>query len=114
MVNNARLRSMNRTVIVTNIREYDKHERIWIGDILKDTEHSQSLGKTVFFSRKYEPDKNEMDIILKEYHFTADPDVLDEEFWIIPSEKIIFLYEPSSLIEKAPLQFPQHGKRRLQ
>ena len=100
-MNNARLRPMNRLVIITNPRVYNEKMNIWKADILKDTEQSESLGKEIFFSRTYDP-KNELDMILREYHFPKDPDVLDEEFWVIPSEKIIFLYEPSSSLIKAP------------
>jgi len=114
-MNNARIKCENRLVAVTNLEMYDEEQQIWKAEILKLTEQKETLGTHLFISRLYDPENNEMDTVLKEYHFKSDSDVLDEEFWLIPAEKILFIFEPHSTILKPnfPLTRGQgRGKRR--
>ncbi len=113
-MNNARIKTMNRTVPVCNIKCYNEEHDIWTGEVIKDNEMQETLGHFVFFSRYYNSEENEMDQVLKEYHFPADDNVIGIEFWIIPSEKIIFLYEPASSILKPQLSINPKKRRRTQ
>lgn len=99
-------------VAVTDIEVYDEKRKIWKGAILKETEQANTLGKEVFFSRKYEPDKNEMDTIIQEYMFEEDDDLLGISFLLIPTEKILFIYEPSSILVKTPIRIQRKMTKR--
>ena len=103
---------MNRLVPLMDIICYSEKDNIWKGTVIEDTEQKQSLGGFVFFSRNYDP-SNELDRVLREYHFPADPDVKNVEFWLIPVEKTLFVFSPASMIlQPMPGQFPQ--RRRMQ
>jgi hypothetical protein len=97
-VKNAFIRPFNRLVAVTNVEVFDEKLSIWRGDIIKNADQKDTLGKEIFFSRSYDKDANELDMCLNEYEIT-DEDVIGFPFLLIPSEKILFAYEKGTLIQ---------------
>jgi hypothetical protein len=89
----ARIRTFNKLIALRDIEQYK--DDIWKGTIIKDISQEDSLGDTIYFSRAYDRENNDLDRILNEYAFE---DVLDYPFWLVPMEKCLFIYEPPSNI----------------
>ena len=65
---------------------------------------TRSMGKTpddkiVFFTRNYQPDVNDMDLVYPEIEFKSKA-IIGVKFWLIPKEKLLFGYEEPSIIER--------------
>lgn len=89
------------------IYDYQKVEGdIWVGRVLIDRNLSAqkklSQGQPIFFSRLYDKE-NDQDRMLHEYD-VKDEDIIGVPFLLVPSDKLLFLYEPPSTIVKAPLK----------
>lgn len=93
-LNNARFQTFGAFVAVHDIEIVDAKQKIWRGKILIDTSARDKMEmKEVYFSRNYKPDVNELDQIYVEIHFSNES-ILGVEFWLIPKEKLLFLYQP--------------------
>ena len=125
-LNNARIKSFGVYAAVHNIKPvkdvfvlYEaaptefilgpkETKNIWQGDVILE-EHHRNKNTTVYFSMVQQPDKNEYDLIFPILHFKSK-DILGEPFYLIPKDKLLFAYEKSSFIQKAPMNF--NPKRR--
>ncbi len=118
-LNNARIKSFGvyaavhnikpvKNVLVKGLQGQEETESIWRGDVILEKDH-RNENNTVYFSMVQQPDKNEYDLIFPILHF-KDKDILGEPFYLIPKDKLLFAYEKSSFIQKAPINF--NPKRR--
>ena len=97
MIQPARIRTMNGLIPLKDIEEVDGVNKIWKGSIVKDADQSDTMGDTVYFSREYDREKNDLDRCLREHEVD---NVLDFKLFLIPKEKCMFIYEPPSTIIK--------------
>ena len=92
----ARIGPMNGLLPVRDIKQFDGN--IWQGKVIDNTLKSVSELNDIFFSRHYSKD-NPVDAYLSEYHITNTA-LLGFEFYLIPKEKCLFVYDPASTIIK--------------
>ncbi len=114
-LNNARMKSFGVYAAVHNIKPVNnvdvrgkETQDIWQGEIILE-EHHRSENNIVYFTMVQNPEKNEYDLIFPILHF-RNKDILGEAFYLIPKDKLLFAYEASSFIQKAPAGF--NPKRR--
>jgi len=107
----ARIGPMNGLLPVRDITQFEDH--IWRGKVIDNTLKTVSELNDIFFSRKYEKD-NPVDAYLSEHHIT-NTSLLGFEFYLIPKEKCLFIYDPASTIIKPdPKMFNQNPHKRRQ
>lgn len=106
-LNNARVMLLGGYAILRDLEVVDKDKKVWKGKTLPpnnmvppkgiplstDTE----MNVTMFFSRDYQPDLNDIDKICPEITIT-NLEVLGIEFTMVPKHKLLFSYQPSSII----------------
>lgn len=92
----ARIGPMNGLLPIRDIKQFDGN--IWQGKVIDNTLKSVSDLNDIFFSRHYSKD-NPVDAYLSEHHIT-NTTLLGFEFWLIPKEKCLFVYDPASTIIK--------------
>ena len=110
--NNSRLILVNPLVPVCDYVEYDKSQNIWRGRLMQDTDIALKMDfDEVFFCREYNKE-NEFDKILQEFFFKADDDVAGIPFILVPKQKILFAFKPSSTIAMPPMRIRQPGRRQ--
>ncbi len=114
-LNNARIKSFGVYAAIHDIKPVTNVEvkgklcaDIWQGEVIKE-EHHRNENTTVYFSMVQNSEKNEYDLIFPILHF-KNKDILGEAFYLIPKDKLLFAYEKSSFIKKAPINF--NPKRR--
>lgn len=93
--NNSRIKCFGSYVPVTNITCIDEKQNIWKGDRVIEVATSPEAMLVIFFTR--EP--SEIDNLIKEKTI-YDDSVLGFPFTLIPKEKILFGYDPPSMIIK--------------
>ena len=100
LLNNARITGTRNYKILHSIEQVEG--TIWKGKIIQEMTSSpvdkrnQELAATrdwIFFSREYNPEKNEWDNVYHE-HEIKNEDIFGLPVLIVPSEKIFFAYQP--------------------
>jgi hypothetical protein len=87
--NNAQIIPMGGSLPVSDYECYNEELKIWRGNlIIPGTDGN----KVIFFSRKYQPEINDLDQIFVEIEIT-DPELLGVPFILVPKEKLMFGYE---------------------
>ena len=103
----ARIGPMGGLIPVRDIVQFD--DNIWRGKVIDNTTKSVTELNDIFFSRKYNKE-NPVDAYLCEYHI-GKKDLLGFEFYLIPKEKCLFVYDPASIIIKPdPKQFAKRDR----
>lgn len=93
LAQSAMIKTFNNYIPIKDYKQVDGD--IWVGEIITP-EHVEAFGKTIYFSRKYDP-ANTIDQMIREYHI-KDLSLLGFEFILISKEKALFQYEPASTI----------------
>lgn len=98
-LNNARIACFGK-VAVYDYELVDEKQQIWKGKVVID-DNSAFQGKTeMFFSRRYDP-ASDMDKMLEEYEIT-DEELMGVKFLMVPKEKLLFIFSPSTSIVLPP------------
>ena len=106
---NARVKTLNGLVPLMDI-EPTAVKDIWRGKpVTFTTQEEEYASDWVYFSRKYNRETNEIDKMVQEFHID-DSNILGIIFWLIPKEKLLFLYDEHTAIIRPHLAQP---KRRL-
>jgi hypothetical protein len=65
---------------------------------------------TIYFYRVgKDDDLGELDRLYPEFHFKSSK-ILGYEFWLVPKQRMLFLYDPPAKIIKAPISLASHQK----
>ncbi len=106
-LSNARLQTFGGYIPIYDYVCYNAELKIWRGKPLPQPGQREEQMPTLFFSRKYQPDINDMDVVFCEYEF-KDKSLVGERFLLVPKEKLLFGYTDSSTIVLPP---PRLSKR---
>jgi hypothetical protein len=87
--NNAQIIPMGGSLPVSDYECYNEELKIWRGNLIIP---GADGNKVIFFSRKYQPEINDLDKIFVEIEIT-DPELLGVPFILVPKEKLMFGYE---------------------
>ena len=109
--NNATIFPMGGCIPICEYEVYLKTEdmNIWKGKLVISPK-SKGAPDTVFFSRKYQPEINELDQIFVEMEIETT-DLIGIPFILVPKEKMLFGYYGGSSILALPkknIQIPKH------
>lgn len=78
---------------ITDVEVYDEKQKIYKGTIVENPSQENKMPfKTIYFSRSYLPDYNELDKVYTEIHIT-NTELIGKEFFLVPKEKLLFGYE---------------------
>lgn len=103
-LNNARLKCFGSGVPVYNWTVVDTERGIWKGTRIIEPGTPADTFETVYFSRSYDTENNDLDRMIHEYEF-LDPAIVGVPFLVVPKEKVIFGYDsPSTVIAKPPVK----------
>ena len=97
-LNNARIQTLGAYVAIYNIECVDTKQQIYRGKRIVEREQRDEDWPWYYFSRAYYPDINDFDKIYKEIELPED--MFDTKVTLIPKEKLLFGFEPHSLIMK--------------
>jgi len=102
---NATIIPMGGLVPIHDYEEYLKTDtvNIWKGRVVIPP--VQGAPDVVYFSRKYQPEVNELDQIFVEIEI-EDTELIGVPFLLVPKEKMIFAYSPSTF-----LHLPKKGNK---
>ena len=113
-LNNAVLTPYGAYLPVYNIEQVDAKQKIWKGTVVphkvKGIAQKMAEDKIIFFSRNKQPDKNELDVVYPELHFT-NKTLIGVEFWLIATDKLLFGYQKASPIARPAPGTIQFNKR---
>jgi hypothetical protein len=87
--NNAQIIPMGGSLPVSDYECFDEDLQIWKGNLIVPGTNGN---KVIFFSRKYQPEINDLDKLFVEIEIT-DPELLGVPFILVPKEKLMFGYE---------------------
>jgi hypothetical protein len=97
-----RLEVQREFVAMYKIEPYDMEQKIYKGKIIPTSRVGPWAGLTdrdwVFFSRRYEPENNDLDKVFVEEKY--GPEMTGYEFTLIPGNKIRMFYVPESSVIK--------------
>lgn len=93
MLQSATIKPLNNLIPIKDFKQFK--DEIWVGEIVLP-EHAEVYGKTIYFSREYNP-ANTVDQMIREYYID-DISVLGFPFLLIPKDKALFQFEPASTI----------------
>ena len=98
IANNAQLCCINR-VAIQDFEVVDEAEGIWRGLVVFDKSTPKNLlGDEIFFSRRYNYERSDMDRMLEEY-LVEDESLIGVKFLLVPREKLLFSYsKPTSIV----------------
>lgn len=102
-LNNARLKTFGGYVIIHSIEAVNEELKIWRGVQLVEPERREELSPQIFFSRNYNTDINDLDKIFPEIVWD-DCDLIGVPCLFVQKEKLLFGYEPSSIILKPAIK----------
>ena len=87
--NNAQLVPMGGVVPITDYKVYNEELQIWKGKLV--IQPGSGAPEVIYFSRKYQPEINELDQIFVEIEI-LDTELLGVPFILVPKEKFLFGY----------------------
>lgn len=96
--NNATIIPMGGTLPICDYTCFNKEHNIWRGTLVVP---QKNANPNVFFSRKYQPEINDLDKIFVEIEIT-ELEILGVPFLLVPKEKLMFGYEKGSDILAIP------------
>lgn len=101
-LNNARIKSMSYAVFY-DYEVVDERQGIWKGKLVLDAD-ARTDDKVMYFLRKYDRKDNDVDRMLQgEFEF-IDTNILGVKFLLVPKDKVLFAYEPSTIIIRPPIK----------
>ena len=94
--NNAQIGIIKRVYAVTDYKLYDEKQHIWRGTVMPGSKQEDILGRgtEIFFSREYKD--IEWDHHLREWEF--DNKLFGIFIILVPTEKVLFAYQPNTNI----------------
>lgn len=105
---NARIQCFGAYIPMRDIKCIDKKQHIWRGKRVAEVLKPEGEISIVYFSHEGPPD-NDFDKVTPPLHFT-DISILGFPFWLIPKHRLLFGYDPPSIIAKAaPKQMGRGG-----
>jgi hypothetical protein len=107
--NNATIFPMGGCIPICEYEIYHEKLEIWKGKLVIPPK-AKGAPDIVFFSRKYQPDINELDQIFVEMEIETS-DLIGIPFILVPKEKMLFSYYGGSGILALPtknLHLPKH------
>ncbi len=96
-LNNATIQGINY-IAIYDYKIVDAEQKIWRGKLVH-APAPVSDEASVFFSRKYDREKSDIDRMLDEYEI-KDTTLIGAKFLLVPREKLLFGYTPESIIVK--------------
>ncbi len=100
-LNNARIKDFGIYAAVHQIEQVMEQHNVFKGQVILQ-ENQRRKDSIIYFRMTQDPENNEYDRMFPIIHFT-DEDILGEEFWLIPKDKLLFAYEkPTFLIRTEP------------
>ena len=104
--NNAQLKTYGGYFPVSHVEVVDEQQHIYKGKKVAIKGDDKVFERDyVFFSRNYQPDINDLDKIYPELSFSNE--LLGVSFILVPKEKLLFEYSPSSSIAIPSIDFSQ-------
>lgn len=107
MLNNARIKCSGYMPVKDAV-VIDEKQKIWKGTRVLEPGSPEDYFVEVIFSRDYNPEKNEFDIMFKE--IIMDSTLLGYDFIMVPKDKIVAFYDPASLIAKPDIKLSRYNK----
>jgi hypothetical protein len=103
-LNDARIKCFGGYLPIARYRCFDEQRSIWVGDRIVEPGTPADALEIIYFSRKYEPEKSQIDALMCEYEIT-DETIVGLPFLLVPKEKVLFGYDPApKLIKRPPVQ----------
>jgi hypothetical protein len=108
--NNATIIPMGGSLPIMDYTLYNEEHKIWRGTLVVPQKNAAPI---IYFSRKYQPEVNELDQIFVEIEIT-DPELLGVPFILVPKEKLMFGYDKGSSILTLNPNGPRISKPHMQ
>jgi hypothetical protein len=96
-LNNARVKTFGAYVVIHSYEVVNEELQIWKGIQLVQPDQREDIMPQIYFSRKYTPDINDLDLIFPEIVW-SDPDLIGVPCLFVQKEKLLFGYMPHSTI----------------
>ena len=104
-LNNARIQTLGAYVAIYNIECVDTKQQIYRGKRLVEPEQREQAWPWLYYSGAYYPEINDFDKIYKPIELSEE--LFGVKVTLIPKEKLLFRYQPHSLIAiPAPKPIP--------
>jgi len=103
--NNSQIFPLGGKVPICNYELIDEAQQIWKGELVLNASSRADEAKTIYFSRFYQPEVNDLDKIFTEVIFD-DAELLGVPFILVPKEKFLFGFEKGSasiIIPRKPI-----------
>jgi len=107
--NNARIKCVSIYAPIHNVVCVDEDQNIWKGERVIEEGTPIDFASIIYFSRSYYPDDYLNDKVFTEVEF--GPELLGFPFVLVPKEKILFSYDPPSIISRPDIKL---SKSKLQ
>lgn len=105
----AQIKPLNGMIAIKDIEQVDGD--IWKGKIVMTMEQKEEMTDIIFFDRHYDAEKNELDKWNHETFIPKDK-ALDHDFYLIPKEKCLFLWEAESTILRVRKNLDPRKRRK--
>ena len=99
-LNNARMQTLGAYIPIYDIEAVDIKKGIYRGKRVIEPEQREQDWPWYYFHRNYYPDINDFDKIYPEYELSEA--LFDVKVTLVPKEKLLFRFQPSSVIAIPP------------